>query len=316
MTAIWDFPSISREQWIESIKKELKGRSWDEQFVSLTEKLQVPPAYHSEEVSQQEWTPLTGHHHAQALPGINFKDSALNQSNKQMLQALKHGVQAPGIVKTSKEQADVEIIFKNVHPDMLEWHLFGYSEEDKLVQFLRSNGASCVLHWAPLDSTDINVRLESFIDRLYAFDQSRKEDSFHYHCRTGTQYLTEIAVLRAMRRIFENYKAATRLKKTDFCLSTTNAINPLSEDPYTQMVANSTMAMSAMIAGADRISLDVLFEEKQELQNRMAINLIQILKMESHLNKVRDPLAGSYWIEKATDSLAAHYWQSFQSRYQ
>lgn len=316
MTATWDFPSISREQWIKSIKKELKGRTWEEQFVSLTEKLQVPPAYHSEEINRQAWTPLTGHHHAQALPGINFKDSDLYQSNKQMLQALKHGVQAPGIVKTAKQQPDLEIMFKNVHLDMLEWHLFGYSDEDKLVDFLRSNGASYVLHWAPLDSTDINARMEFFINRLYAFDQSRKEHSFHYHCRTGTQYLTEIAVLRGMRRIFENYKAATRLKKANFCLSTANSINPLSADPYTQMVANSTMAMSAIIAGADRISLDVLFEEKQELQNRMAINLIQILTMESHLSKVRDPLSGSYWIEKATDSLASHYWQSFQSRYQ
>lgn len=315
MTVPGEFSSISTDQWIQSIQKELKERSWNDQFIQLTAGLKAPPAYHKEECQHLKWSPLDGHYSKQAMSGINFKDKDLGNSNKHLLRALKHGLQAPGILKTQKEQPNPESIFKDIHPEMVEWHLFDYKKDDLLVDFLETSGVAYILHPAPPLTTDVHKRFESFIDRLYAFDQSKKAKTFCYHCRVDSSYLTEIAVLRAMRRIFENYRLARGLETVDFCLSTTNSVNPLAEDLYTQMIANSSMTMSAMIAGADRVSLDVFFEGKQDLQYRMAINLIQILKMESHLDKVRDPLCGSYWIEKATDTLAAHYWQSFQSRY-
>jgi methylmalonyl-CoA mutase len=49
------------------------------------------------------------------------------------------------------------------------------------------------------------------------------------------------------------------------------------------------------------------------LMERMARNVSLILREESHLNKVADPVAGSYAIEMLTRELAREAWQRFQS---
>ena len=90
------------------------------------------------------------------------------------------------------------------------------------------------------------------------------------------------------------------------------------DDLHTNMIAATTMAMSAVLGGADRLTVlpfDTGREEQspypQAFSRRIARNVQQLLKLESGLAEVADPAAGSYYIEQLTRQLAEKAWEEF-----
>jgi methylmalonyl-CoA mutase len=78
------------------------------------------------------------------------------------------------------------------------------------------------------------------------------------------------------------------------------------------MLRSTTSSIAAICGGCD--SLTVFPEdESNSMMQRMARNTSVILREESHLSKVADPLAGAYAIEVMIDTLAKESWQKFQS---
>jgi methylmalonyl-CoA mutase len=73
----------------------------------------------------------------------------------------------------------------------------------------------------------------------------------------------------------------------------------------------TSIAMSAVLGGADRIVLSPTQEIDTVFANRIARNVHHILKMESYLDVVADPAAGSYYIETLTEALAKEVWMRF-----
>jgi methylmalonyl-CoA mutase len=79
------------------------------------------------------------------------------------------------------------------------------------------------------------------------------------------------------------------------------------------MIKSTTASMAAIIGGCD--SLSVLPEDETvPLMSRIASNVSNILREESHFDKVADPLAGSYVIADLTDKLAQQAWLHFQNQ--
>ncbi len=124
-----------------------------------------------------------------------------------------------------------------------------------------------------------------------------------------SHYQTQIAKIRALKILLLNLWQAYNLDmKNCPCIY---ARIPLSEemDPYTNLIATTTMAMSAAIAGADALYFD--YPSPSEHLNetrRLSRNIHHILKHESHLNHRIDPLAGSFLIENLTAAIATRVW--------
>jgi methylmalonyl-CoA mutase len=73
--------------------------------------------------------------------------------------------------------------------------------------------------------------------------------------------------------------------------------------------------MSAVLGGADSISiapLDECCKRPDESSRRLARNTQIILKREALLDRVADPVGGSYLIEVLTNSIATKAWKLFQ----
>src|SRR5262249_53636247 len=78
-------------------------------------------------------------------------------------------------------------------------------------------------------------------------------------------------------------------------------------DRYTNLLRVTTEALSAVIGGCDKLSVEPFgFDE------HLALNVQRILKEESHLDAVADPAGGSYYVEALTDSMARAAWKLFQ----
>jgi methylmalonyl-CoA mutase len=85
-------------------------------------------------------------------------------------------------------------------------------------------------------------------------------------------------------------------------------------DAHVNLLRTQTEAMSAALAGVHSITVtpfDKAYETPDEFAERIARNQQLLLKEESHLNKVVDPAAGSYYIENLTNSIAQQAWALF-----
>ena len=134
----------------------------------------------------------------------------------------------------------------------------------------------------------------------------------------GSTYFMEIAKFRAARMLWasvmEAYGVEGCARKMNIHAVTTEW-NQTVYDAYVNMLRGTTEAMSAAIAGVDYLEVtpfDYPFEVPTDFSNRIARNVQNILKEESHFNKVVDPAAGSYYIENLTNSIADAAWALFK----
>jgi methylmalonyl-CoA mutase len=117
----------------------------------------------------------------------------------------------------------------------------------------------------------------------------------------------EIARLKAFR------KAVVRLAKlysldfkeenfTLLCQTSTWSKSIL--DLNTNLIRQTSEAMASVLGGANYLWVKPLYEEdSDEMHRRLARNVSTILKEEAYLDKVQDPAAGSFFIEKITSDI-------------
>ena len=134
----------------------------------------------------------------------------------------------------------------------------------------------------------------------------------------GSSYFMEIAKLRVARllwsKIVEAWSAETALNHAMFIHTNTSAWNQTVYDPYVNMLRGTTEAMSAVMGGTDSLTVrpyDAAFRLADNFSNRVARNTQVVLKEEAYLDKVIDPAAGSYYIEKLTATLIEGAWELF-----
>jgi methylmalonyl-CoA mutase len=135
---------------------------------------------------------------------------------------------------------------------------------------------------------------------------------------TGSNYFPEIAKLRAARVLWSvvangfHIDKKENLKMEIHCV--TSKWNKTVYDPYVNMLRTQTEAMSAILGGADSLTVepfDTVFRHPDEFSERIARNQQLILKEEAYFDKVADPAAGSYYIENLTDLIAENAWKLF-----
>jgi methylmalonyl-CoA mutase len=144
--------------------------------------------------------------------------------------------------------------------------------------------------------------------------------NIHFTFGIGSTYLFEIAKLRAFRllwsKIARSYSPEHRCNETAQITSKTGFLNKSLQDPYTNLLRQTTEVMSAVLGGANHI-INQAYDKNSthgasELAERMATNISLILKEESYLEKVLDAVGGSYAIESLTENLADKAWSIFQ----
>lgn len=149
-----------------------------------------------------------------------------------------------------------------------------------------------------------------------SIDDMAKELQFIF--TVGSNFFFEIAKLRAARVLWakiveaHNPKCDESSKMYMHCVS--SVWNKTIYDPYTNLLRSSTEAMSAILGGTDSLSIkpfDFIYKKPDEFSRRIARNIQLILREEAHFNKIKDPGAGSYYIENLTNEIAEKSWELF-----
>lgn len=199
-------------------------------------------------------------------------------------------------VKTAKD-------YKNIRVICVDGYSFNYAGSSSVQElaFALNQGSEYLARL-----TDEGLSVEEIACKMF------------FSFAVGSTYFTEIAKFRAARllwaNIVETYGCECECAKKMLIHATTSEWNQTVYDAYVNMLRGTTEAMSAAIAGVDFLEVlpyDFTFEFPTDFSNRIARNVQNILKEESHFDKVVDPAAGSYYIENLTNSIADSAWTLF-----
>ena len=132
----------------------------------------------------------------------------------------------------------------------------------------------------------------------------------------GKSYFVEIAKLRALHILWFNVLKAYGVQKPGLTIAAHFAPDSQDENANTNMIRAATQAMAAIIGGAQELyvlpSNVGAGESPTPFTRRIARNVQHLLRQESYLDKVQDPAAGSFYVEKLTEELARKAWGIFQ----
>jgi methylmalonyl-CoA mutase len=149
-------------------------------------------------------------------------------------------------------------------------------------------------------------------------DVDRAAASIEFSFAIGANYLFQIAKFRAFRmlwaRAVESF-GGTREGARARIHARTSRWNETIYDPHVNVLRATTEAMSAVLGGADSITVapfDECYRKPDEASRRLARNTQIILKREALLQRVADPGAGSYCLEVITDFIAGESWKTMQ----
>ncbi len=134
----------------------------------------------------------------------------------------------------------------------------------------------------------------------------------------GSFYFMEIAKLRAVRilwsKILEEYGVDKEYRKMHIIAQTT-MYNQTTRDIHNNILRGTTEAFSAILGGIDVLDVtpfDKHIAEANEFSLHLARNIQNILKEETHLDKIIDTAGGSYYVENLTAELCEKAWALFQ----
>ncbi len=174
--------------------------------------------------------------------------------------------------------------------------------------FLHEAGANAV--------QELGYSLAEGVERLAALAElrgsvDRAAEEIEFVFAAGSTFFFEIAKLRAARLLWAQAAAAFGPEQESACRMhihvRTSRLNKSLYDRYTNLLRATTEALSAVIGGCDRLTVEPFgFDE------HLALNLQRILREEAHLDVPADAGGGAYYLEVLTDSLARESWKLFQ----
>lgn len=178
---------------------------------------------------------------------------------------------------------------------------------------------NCLAKDSTIATKDIDISFANMLsDAVKELENFTEKEQVAYFSKTfilleiSTNYLFEIAKLRAWQLLWGNLQKAYNVHdivpgKVDICFS---------KDAYTKesssnMIAASSMAISAIMGGASRITVRPASDENESFHKRIARNVLHLADLESGFRQIADPAAGSYYLETLTDKIADSAWNIF-----
>ncbi|MCH7397641.1 methylmalonyl-CoA mutase family protein [Belliella sp. DSM 107340] len=119
----------------------------------------------------------------------------------------------------------------------------------------------------------------------------------------GSDYFLEMTKIKVLRILIQNLASLYQVEQSPediFIYVQTSFWTKSGVDVQTNLLRNTTEAMSAILGGCNALEVlrhDVVSKEMGEFSLRMSRNVSNILKEESYLDQVLDPVAGSYFME-------------------
>jgi methylmalonyl-CoA mutase len=121
----------------------------------------------------------------------------------------------------------------------------------------------------------------------------------------GIYYFENIAKLRAIKILWAKALSANNIVQSyPLVIHTELSQAAFVEDSNTNKIKLTSQAMSAIIGGTDTITIPASGADDLDFNQRISRNISHLMRQESYMHRVKDPAAGSYFIESLSRQLA------------
>jgi len=170
-------------------------------------------------------------------------------------------------------------------------------------------------------SQEIALALAAASDTIHRFTEAgietdRVAAGMEIIMAAGSSHFTELAKPRALRALLAALLNAWGARENTMprLFARTSALNRSTLDPFTNVLRQTTEAVSAILGGYRTLQIDAFdngLSVPEESAGRISGNIHLILREESFLHRVADPAAGSHYIETLGAELARAAWSFF-----
>ena len=366
MSLFKEFPSVSKEEWLDRVRTELKGREPESLSWSAIEGLDIAPFQHSSEAVDTGIHLGTQREDNSWEVGEYIPLSDEDDSNELTLKGLEGGVNAPLFVwPEAAGKLSFDVLLADIEPSFISLH-FDWSQggdnvnrlkelSSYLSAFEESKGS---IHLGQTPQTMNAAELQAMqsfskqhpdwqllgidgrafyrgdketiaeleqslvlaadcLEHLSekGFSPNQINQHLHVHFLMGTSYLLNIAKLRAWQILWANVLAHYEITEGPMPKLVGHCLPPAANDAHTNMIRAATQALSAAIGGVDRMYVaPAEGGVGNSSSRRTARNVQHLLQLESGINRVVDPAAGSYYLEGLSSKLAEQVWAKFIDR--
>ncbi len=292
------FDKPTHDEWLDKIKKDLRGTKTLEEM-----------NYSVENLSFSNFPDVATLSHPQPLVHASSKSCGVctgatsSTKNALALQFLGLGVEA--LAFDLSENDDAQLLFKDIYLDMVDVMCFAQDDTDlKKFQSMYINDDKHNIHFINKSAQNQYLLLNehtSFEERIKAYKNfiSPKEcESIFVNIPLKSEFLPQIAELRALRRIWNNANKSGKLT----IISEIPQISITQSEVHPLIIYNY-LIMSARMGMVDYI-LNPPIDSSGDLA-RLTLNINHILTEESRFAEVSDPTAGSYMIEQMTEAFVS-----------
>ena len=323
-----EFDENTKEEWIQQASKDLKDKNLADIAWKINEEITQAAYYAASDIPSLDHQILKQHNPDWQI-GEHYFVEDYKASNAQLLKDLMHGLNAPVLsFKQSPSLADFKVLFENIGLEYISVHFDSSDNKvflawQELIAAKGIKGTNAFFRLATdlengsksehidarsfyTSTAGIHEELKKTIQAVQAIvlsseDQQDAVDQIHFSFYVDKAYLVNIAKLRAFKLLWVKLMKHYGLKETLPFISVAFAPGAYGEDEHDNLINATTMAMSAVLGGADHLVVRPTSETSSA--KRLARNIQLILKHESGLHKVADPAHGSYYIESLMSKL-------------
>lgn len=151
----------------------------------------------------------------------------------------------------------------------------------------------------------------------HGLDLEKHHNQVQFSISIGDSYFVNIAKIRALKLCWQQILDAWQIKsQVNPNIEAHLTITTQTDNENYNKIKATAQAMAAVIGGAKRLYIYPSDEIKDGLgtpfAQRIALNVQHLMQLESYMDRVVDPAAGSYYIENLTNQLAEAAWAAFQ----
>lgn len=342
------FEPQTKSNWLSNVIGDLKGKPIEDLDWQLSETFRVSPFAHADDI-QIPLKPIHDRARNNWYINENFTvGQHYLEVNELVLSALNAGVSSLSLHIDST--CNFEELLKGVN---LEW-IFVHLEcpTDVVSQFVQyierqsfnSENIQCSFNWrsdvvpdkvlkslplAKLYSCNHQVQpkhpeqevaalLVQAVAHMHTSSQTEGHtDQLYFIVNLTDSFYLNIAKIRALKLLWSQILAASNIPNKAAFIRAQMSQELLGEDPDMTKIKAGAQAMAACIAGVDIIHIPPSTHSNDPaFHTRIARNIHHLLQLESFMDRVIDPSAGSYYLEQLTDKIAASAWTIFQQTYE
>jgi len=183
-----------------------------------------------------------------------------------------------------------------------------------------SKAGLSILDWPKFKSTgvyisahekitdELSYALQQFFDLLdivekFGVEKQKTVNKFSVSLNCGTDFFLNIAKFKALRLLLHSAANSKGVAAAEIHIhARSEAWVKEQYQPHGNMLKSTTASLAAVIGGCDSITV-FAEDNSNSMMERIARNVSNILREESHLSKVADATVGSYFIDSAVEQL-------------